>query len=106
MAAKEAALGPPLTAAEERTVCPVCTSDHPLDRVVGVAGSGKTSALDVIRQVFETEGLGVLGTSTSGQAARHLDQEAGMPSSMVASLLWRLDHSKVTFDAGIVVILD
>ncbi len=62
--------------------------------VVGVAGSGKTTALDAATTALERSGHRVLGTSTSGQAARTLGREAGIDSSTFASLLWRLDHGQ------------
>ena len=48
----------------------------------------------------------MLGTSTSGHAARTLDQEAGITSAALRSLLWRLDHHGDVLDARPVVVLD
>ena len=48
----------------------------------------------------------MLGTSTSGQAARTLNTEAGIDSATLASLLWRLDHHQLTLDPHTVVVLD
>ncbi|HSH58986.1 MAG TPA: AAA family ATPase, partial [Acidimicrobiales bacterium] len=49
----------------------------------------------------------VLGTSTSGQAARTLRRQAGITESRtLASLLWRLDHGGVQLSKRSVVILD
>ena len=50
----------------------VATSGRGVELVLGVAGAGKTTALDAVRQAFETAGYRVIGTSTSGQAARTL----------------------------------
>ena len=50
----------------------VCSSGRAVDVVVGVAGSGKTTALDAATTALEPAGYRVLGTSTSGQAARTL----------------------------------
>src|SRR3712207_7413720 len=50
---------------------------------------------------------GVVGTSTSGQAARTLGREAGIAESRtLASLLWHLDHGRLTLTNQTVVILD
>jgi hypothetical protein len=49
----------------------------------------------------------VIGTATSGQAARTLGKEAEIGESRtLASLLWRLDQRRLTLDEGTVVILD
>ena len=74
--------------------------------IVGVAGSGKTTALDSARAAFQSAGYRVVGTATSGQAAQTLGAEAQVASSTVASLLWRLDHGSAQLDESTVVILD
>jgi thymidylate kinase len=74
---------------------------------VGVAGAGKTTLLQVVSAAYEAAGCLVVGTATSGQAARTLGREADMGESRtLASLLWRLDHNRLTLDDRTVVILD
>ncbi|MGH9286172.1 MAG: ATP-dependent DNA helicase, partial [Acidimicrobiales bacterium] len=106
IAAKEHALGRALTAGQTNAVIALATSGRGANVVVGLAGSGKTTVLDVARAAFEAAGYRVLGTSTSGQAARTLGREAGMESRTMASLLWRLDHDRLRLDARTVVICD
>jgi hypothetical protein len=48
----------------------------------------------------------VIGTATSGQAARNLGVGAGMASRTVASLAWRIEHGCLTFSDRHVVVLD
>lgn len=106
MAAKERSLGRALTVGQTNAVIAVATSGRGAEMVLGLAGSGKTTALDVARAAFEASGYRVLGTSTSGQAARTLGREAGMEARTMASLLWRLDHDRARLDARTVVICD
>jgi conjugative relaxase-like TrwC/TraI family protein len=82
------------------------TSGHSLDLVVGVAGSGKTTTLAAVRSGFEAAGYAVLGTATSGQAAKALGEGAGIDSRTVASLTWRLEHGREALSPRHVVILD
>ena len=105
-AAKQAELGRPLSAGQRRAVKRVCGSGRPVDVVVGVAGSGKTTALDAASRALEAAGYRVFGTATSGQAARTLGREAAVPAATIRSLLWRLDHGQVTLDPQTVVVLD
>ena len=102
----EAQVGRVLTDGQVDAIRAVCASGRAVDVVIGVAGAGKTTALNTARDVLEAGGYRVLGTSTSGQAARTLHQEAGITSATLASLLWRLDHHQLTFDQGTVVVLD
>jgi conjugative relaxase-like TrwC/TraI family protein len=106
--AKEEQLGGrSLTDGQKAMIRSVATSGRPVELIVGVAGSGKTAALDVARQAFEDLGFRVVGTSISGQAARTLGTEAGIDESRtIASLLWRLDHGQARLDSGTVVICD
>jgi hypothetical protein len=105
--AKERALGGvPLTVGQANTAISLATSGRGAELVLGVAGAGKTTMLDVVRAAFEAGGYRVLGTSTSGQAARSLGDEAHLESRTVASLLWRLDHDRLHLDARTVVIVD
>jgi conjugative relaxase-like TrwC/TraI family protein len=99
--------GRSLTDGQTTMICAVATSGRPVELIVGVAGSGKTTGLDVLRQAFEEAGCRVVGTSVSGQAARTLGNEAGIDESRtIASLLWRLDHRQTRLDRRTVVICD
>jgi hypothetical protein len=81
-------------------------SGHQVDFVLGVAGSGKTTMLAAVRAGFEAAGYQVLGTATSGQAAKALGEGAGITSRTVASLRWRLEHGREALTARHVLILD
>jgi conjugative relaxase-like TrwC/TraI family protein len=105
-AAKQTQFGHELSAGQRRAVERICSEGQAIDVVVGVAGSGKTTALDVAARALEAAGHQVLGTATSGQAARTLHNHARIPSATVRSLLWRLDHGQVTLDQRSVLVLD
>ncbi|HMK97621.1 MAG TPA: AAA family ATPase, partial [Acidimicrobiales bacterium] len=82
------------------------TSGHSIDFLIGVAGSGKTSTLAAVRAGFEAAGYQVLGTATSGQAAKALGDGAGVSSSTVASLTWRIEHGREVLGPRSVLLLD
>ena len=107
IAAREAELGTSLTVGQHGAVVATATSGRGLELIVGVAGAGKTTALAALREAFEVDGYRVLGTSTSGQAARTLGRAARIgPSRTLASLTWRLEHGQLSFDHRTVVVLD
>lgn len=99
-------LGHELTSGQIDAIDAACSSGRGVDVVIGVAGAGKTTALDTARDALQTAGYRVLGTSTSGQAARTLGTEAGIESGTLRSLLWRLDHRQEVLDRETVVVLD
>ena len=104
--AKEGLIHHRLTPDQRAAVEVLCGSDRAVTVVAGVAGSGKTTALDVAASALEGSGYQVLGTSTGGQAARTLGTEAGIEARTLASLLWRLECGQITIDHRTVVILD
>lgn len=107
VARAECSLGRPLTVGQRAAVEQVLTSGRGVELVVGVAGAGKTTALGAARDGFEAEGYDVVGTSTSGQAARTLGREAGIAESRtLASLNWRLSHGTLQLSPRHVAVLD
>jgi len=117
-AVTEAAIGRSITAAQARlgvqlseeqstAVLAICTSGRGAELVEGVAGAGKTTMLKVVAAAFAEAGCEVIGTATSGQAARNLSSEADIGKSRtLASLIWRLDHHQLTLTEQTAVILD
>ena len=103
----EERIGASLTDGQRAAIASIATSGRGADLVVGVAGSGKTAALAALRDAYETAGYEVVGTSTSGQAARTLGREAGITQSRtLASLQWRWDHGMLALTSRHAVILD
>jgi conjugative relaxase-like TrwC/TraI family protein len=55
--------------------------------IQGEAGTGKTAALALVREVAENKGWAVVGMATSAAAARELGASSGIASQTVASFL-------------------
>ena len=107
IAGAEQSIGARLSDEQRSAVAGICTSGRGAELVVGVAGAGKTTMLRAVAEAFERSDHQVLGTATSGQAARNLGTEAGIAQSRtLASLLWRLDHGRLAFNENTVVVLD
>jgi conjugative relaxase-like TrwC/TraI family protein len=106
IAAKQTQIGRALTTGQQAAIANICNARAAVKIVVGVAGSGKTTALDAASSALETAGYRVIGTATSGQAARTLGREANVMSRTVRSLLWRLEHDRLALDERTVVVLD
>ncbi len=78
-----------------------------LQSITITAGTGQDlHALDAVQTALTCEGYRVIGTATSGQAARTLGREASVESFTVASLLARLDRGSEQLDNRTVVVLD
>jgi Ti-type conjugative transfer relaxase TraA len=74
--------------------------------VEGMAGTGKTTMLEVARVVFESDGKKVIGCSLAGKAAAGLQEGAGIESGTIHSLLRKLEKGTVVFDEKTVVVID
>jgi ATP-dependent exoDNAse (exonuclease V) alpha subunit len=106
VAAQEEALGRRLSTGQRAAVDAICQSGRAVEIVVGVAGAGKTTALHAATDALARAGFHVLGTATSGQAARTLGTEADIGARTVASLLWHLDHHTIALDERTAVVVD
>ncbi len=107
MGRQSAVLGSPLTPGQQAAVLGIATSGRGVELVEGGAGSGKTTVMAAVRDTFESGGFTVIGTSTSGQAARTLGREAGLAESRtLASLRWRIQHDRMHLTEGHVLVLD
>ena len=81
------------------------TSGHSVDLVVGVAGSGKSTArrsAGRLRSGWLPRHRGAM----SGQAAKALAEGAGILSRTVTSLNWRLEHGQEALGPRHVLVLD
>jgi hypothetical protein len=107
IAATQSETGHRLTRGQKDLVHAATGSGRRAELCIGVAGSGKTTALRAVTRAFSAEGYTVIGTATSGQAARTLAAEAGMGTSRtLASVAWRLAHDKLSLTERHVVVLD
>jgi ATP-dependent exoDNAse (exonuclease V) alpha subunit len=78
-----------LSAEQQRAVEEV-TGKGDLKSLAGVAGSGKSTTLAAMRQIWEAEGYTVKGAALAGIAAENLETAAGIKSRTLASyeLAW------------------
>jgi conjugative relaxase-like TrwC/TraI family protein len=107
VARAEDVLGRALTSGQTEAVRGICGEGRRVSLVLGVAGAGKTTAIRCAAEAYTAAGYEVVGTATSGHAARVLGREAGLAESRtVASLLWRLDHGTLELSPRHVVVLD
>ncbi|MET3600686.1 Ti-type conjugative transfer relaxase TraA [Martelella mangrovi] len=91
---------------EQAMVVRAATSDRGVTTVVGYAGAGKSTVMDVVRQVYEGEGRRVIGGALAGKAAEGLSESAGIESRTLAS--WRMswEHDRHQLQKGDVFVLD
>jgi conjugative relaxase-like TrwC/TraI family protein len=84
----------------------LATSGAGVEVVVGKAGAGKTTALAVTREVFESAGCVVSGTALSARGAEELEVSAGIHSVTLARLLGQLDDETRVLGPRDVLVVD
>jgi conjugative relaxase-like TrwC/TraI family protein len=108
-AAVEAAIAarPTLGADQARAVRHLCSGEARARVLEARAGSGKTFALEAVREAYEAGGTPVVGVAWQGQAADLLQRDAGIPSQTAALLLDRLaSGDDGAIPAGSVIVCD
>jgi len=93
-----------LSAEQAHMVRLVCSSGDGIEVVEGVAGAGKTFALAVARHAWEASGYRVIGCSLAARAAKHLQDDAGIPASTIDRLLG--DLTRTNFAPETIVVID
>jgi len=84
----------------------VCTHTGQHAFVEGWAGTGKTTMLKAIGELYKQEGFSLVGTALSASAALNLQQETGIASNTLAGLLLALQEGRMKLSARDVVVLD
>jgi conjugative relaxase-like TrwC/TraI family protein len=79
--------GTPLNAGQRNAVLLALASSHRFVGVQGYAGTGKTTALNTVRELAEAQDFRVRGFAPSATAAKLLESDAGIASRTVASFL-------------------
>lgn len=82
------------------------TGGNDLTCVNGVAGSGKTYMLKVANEIWRTAGFNVIGTSLAAKAAKTLENDSGIRSTHIHSLLRQIESGKIRLDNRSVLVVD
>jgi ATP-dependent exoDNAse (exonuclease V) alpha subunit len=84
----------------------ICSESGNHAFVVGSAGTGKTTLLKAITEIYRSQSFEVFGCAQSASAALNLGREAKIHSSTIASLLLRHQKGTQSFSSRTVLILD
>ena len=94
-----------LSREQQRLVREAALSRDRVVCVVGVAGSGKTTALQTLNEIHGASGVQVMGAAPSGRAADELQTATGIPSSTLHRLLLDADRDR-GLPHGCVLVVD
>ncbi len=97
---------PTLSDEQRAAVVAVTGSQGGLQLVTGMAGTGKSFAFGVGKEIWEAQGLEVLGGCLSGKAAAGLQDGSKIPSQTLHRLLWGIANGVTPLSARSVVLVD
>lgn len=100
--------GRTLGADQAAALTSVASSGRTIDLLVGPAGAGKTTAMNALRTVWETDhGTGsVIGLAPSAVAAQALQDDLGIPTENTAKWWHDHRHQNAAFRPGQLIIID
>ncbi|MDO4900840.1 MobF family relaxase [Actinomyces sp.] len=87
-------------------VAKVLSSTHPVDVLIGPAGSGKTTAMAALADTWQAHYGQVVGLAPSAAAADVLGQSLGIETANTAQWLVAQQHGTAPLRAGQLVIVD
>ncbi|TWT37180.1 Multifunctional conjugation protein TraI [Posidoniimonas corsicana] len=96
---------PTLRRDQREAVRTICTGSDCVS-ITGIAGSGKTYMLGVTREVLSSAGYTLVGTALAADAAKGLEEGAGIESTHLHKLLYDLNHGYARLTDETVVVLD
>jgi DNA primase catalytic core len=101
--AEATANGTVLNAAQAAMVRELATSGARLQLALAPAGTGKTTALEVLARAWRDTGGTIIGLAPSAVAAQQLGEAIGHTTDTLAKLVWSLDptHAPPGWVAGI-----
>ncbi|MDB4224306.1 AAA family ATPase [Granulosicoccus sp.] len=99
-------MGEPRLSDEQVAAVTHVTGDAQLAIVAGVAGSGKSTMLSVVRDGYENAGYRVTGVALAGKAADELRRSSGIDSRTLASWLYRKDAGMLELGSKDVLVVD
>ena len=91
---------------QARMVRQLTTSGNGVDIVLGVAGAGKTYALECADAAWKSSGHHTIGAALAARAAAELQAQSGIPSGTLDALLTSLDQASRRLPPHAVIVLD
>ncbi|KAB2832704.1 MAG: AAA family ATPase, partial [Caedimonadaceae bacterium] len=100
--------------ADQKTAIHHLVNKGQIKCVVGIAGAGKTTALEVCHEIWKSEGYAVYGLAPTGKASQNLESktlgnaldQSGIPSTTLHKFLKSYEEGRCQYNEKSVLILD
>ena len=97
-----------LNAEQKESITKICGSKMSVNILIGRAGSGKTTTIKAISEIYKDRGLRVIGMSLSSLASENLGKAAEIESNSIDYWIYHkwIGQSKKKLSQGDVIIVD
>lgn len=100
--------------ADQKTAIHHLVEEGQIKCVVGIAGAGKTTALEVCHEIWKAEGYAVYGLAPTGKASQNLEsktlgdslEQSGIPSTTLHKFLKAYKEGRCHYNEKSVLVLD
>lgn len=95
-----------LTPEQKEVIRHVSGSPGAVKVVSGLAGTGKTYAIEACHEIAQREGKTMIGAALSGKAALGLEESTGIPSATIHARLRDLDSGRLVVTPQTIMVVD
>lgn len=82
------------------------TQGKDISVIIGRPGVGKSYLLNPVKTYYDQHQCHIIGASLSGKVAKAMQTETGIPSSTIASLVYRLEQKQLQLTKKHVIVID
>ena len=82
------------------------TQNGAIKVLIGDAGTGKSTTLEVVKNAYERENWQVIGAAPTGKAAAGLESSAGISSNTLHKLHIKIDREDIKLNEKTVIVID
>lgn len=103
----EAKAGFKLSEQQRQSIVHIATEAGAISAINGKAGAGKSTSMEVVKNIYEAKGYEILGTALAGKAVAELSESAGIKDgSTIDQLLIDLDNKRRVLPDKAIIVMD
>jgi Ti-type conjugative transfer relaxase TraA len=95
-----------LSGQQVESVLKITEGSGRISTINGSAGAGKSTSMNIVKQVYDRQGYELIGCAIAGKAAAELQDGSGIKSQTIDSLLIELENGKRQLSEKTIIVMD